>query len=80
MLKTFAVAVLATTISAGVAQAAASFSLGIARQGHKHTVPGCSVGQQAAATCACGPAANGKPLLCQKGQWCHYPFMNICTQ
>ena len=80
MLRTFAVALLAIAMSVGLAQAAATFSLGMARQGHKHTSPGCIVGQQAAATCACGTAANGKPLLCQKGQWCHYPFMNACTQ
>jgi hypothetical protein len=80
MLKTFAVALLAIAMPIGLAHAAATFSLGMARGGHKHTIPGCAVGQQAAATCACGTAANGKPLLCQKGQWCHYPFMKVCTQ
>lgn len=70
MLKTFAVALLAIGMSIGLAQA----------KGHKHSIPGCTVGQQAAATCACGTEANGKPLLCQKGQWCHYPFVNACTQ
>jgi hypothetical protein len=69
MLRTFALALLAIGMSVGMAQA----------KGHKHTIPGCSVGQQAAKTCACGTAANGKPLLCQKGQWCHYPFINVCT-
>jgi hypothetical protein len=44
----------------------------------QHTIPGCAVGQPAAAICACG-AANGRPLLCQAGQWCHYPEMG-CTQ
>jgi hypothetical protein len=78
MPKTFALALFAIALSAGSAQAAASFSLGMAR--HKHTIPGCIMGQQAAATCACGTAADGKPLLCQKGQWCHYPFINTCTQ
>ena len=70
MLKTVAIALLAIGMSVGWAQA----------KGHKHTIPGCTVGQQAAATCACGTAANGKPLLCKKGQWCHYPFFNACTQ
>jgi hypothetical protein len=70
MLKTCAVVLLAIAMSAGLAQA----------KGHKHTIPGCAVGQPAAATCACGTAANGKPLLCQKGQWCHYPFAKVCTQ
>lgn len=77
MLKAFAMTLLAIGVSAGSAQAAASFSLGMARQGHK--IPGCTVGQPAAVTCACGTAATGKPLLCQKGQWCHFPFMKVCT-
>jgi hypothetical protein len=59
MLKTFAVALLASTLSVELAQAAAGFSLGMAREGYKHTVAGCTVGQQAVATCACGTAANG---------------------
>jgi len=70
MLKTCAVVLLAIAMSAGWAQA----------KGHKHTIPGCAVGQPAAATCACGTAANGRPLLCKKGQWCHYPFAKTCTQ
>jgi hypothetical protein len=24
-------------------------------------------------------AVNGRPLLCQKGQWCHYPVLRACT-
>ena len=81
MLRIFAVALLAIVTSDGFAQATAAFSLGMARhQGHKHTIPGCTVGQQAAATCSCGTAANGKPLLCQKGQWCHYPLLHACAQ
>jgi hypothetical protein len=72
MLKTFAVALLAIAMSVGLAEAKGRM--------HKHVIPGCAVGQQAAATCACGTAANGKPLLCQKGQWCHYPFAKVCTQ
>jgi hypothetical protein len=78
MPRTFALVLLAITLSDGSAQAAASFSLGMAR--HKHTIPGCIIGQQAVATCACGTAADGKPLLCQNGQWCHYPFMSACTR
>ena len=70
MLKICAGALFAIAMSVGLAQA----------KGHKHTIPGCAVGQQAAATCACGTAANGHPLLCKKGQWCHYPFANVCTQ
>jgi hypothetical protein len=76
MLKTFGLALLAIAMSVGLAQAAATFSLGM----HKHTISGCTVGQQAAAACACGTAASGKPLLCQKGQWCHYPVLHTCTQ
>ena len=49
-------------------------------QRRTNMIRGCAVGQQAAATCACGTAANGRPLLCQQGQWCHYPFINACTQ
>jgi hypothetical protein len=70
MLKTGAVVLLAIAMSVGLAQA----------KGHKRTIAGCAVGQPAAATCACGTAANGKPLLCPKGQWCHYPFAKTCTQ
>jgi hypothetical protein len=76
MLKAFAVALLAIAMSVGLAQAAATFSLGM----HKHRVPACTVGQQAAVTCSCGTATNGKPLLCQKGQWCHHPVLHTCTQ
>jgi hypothetical protein len=46
----------------------------------QHTIPGCIVGQPATMTCACGAAADGGPLLCQTGQWCHYPFTQACTQ
>jgi hypothetical protein len=46
----------------------------------QHIIPGCTVGQPAGATCACGTGASGGPLLCQTGQWCHYPFANACTQ
>ena len=70
MLKPCAVALLAITMSVGLAEA----------KGRKHVIPGCAVGQQAAATCACGTAANGRPLLCHKGRWCHYPYLKACTQ
>ena len=46
----------------------------------QHTFPGCTVGLPATATCACGTGASGGPLLCQPGQWCHYPFAKVCTQ
>jgi hypothetical protein len=46
----------------------------------QHIIPGCAVGQPASATCACGTGASGGPLLCQTGQWCHYPFGQACTQ
>jgi hypothetical protein len=46
----------------------------------RHFIPGCAVGQPAAATCACGAGTSGGPLLCQPGQWCHYPFAQACTQ
>ena len=65
MLKTFAIALLATAMSVGLAQA-----MGM-RHMHKHVIPGCGMGRPAAATCACGTAANHRPLLCHKGQWCH---------
>lgn len=64
MLKTFGVALLAIAMSVGWAQA-----MGM-RHMHRHVIPGCAVGQPAAATCACGTVAN-RPLLCRKGQWCH---------
>jgi hypothetical protein len=68
MLKTFAVALLATAMSVGLAEA----------KGHmaKPKAPApCQTEQQAAAKCACGPAKN----VCQKGQWCH-AFVSACTQ
>jgi hypothetical protein len=71
MLKTFAVALLATAMSVGLAQAKGHM--------HKGMIPGCAEGQRAAATCSCGTAANGQPLLCQKGQWCHSFIFHTCT-
>jgi hypothetical protein len=46
----------------------------------QRVIPGCSVGLPANATCACGTGASGGQLLCQPGQWCHYPFAKVCTQ
>ena len=46
----------------------------------RHMIPGCTVGMQARAMCACGTGPSGGPLLCQPGQWCHYPFAQACTQ
>ncbi len=64
MLKIFAVALLATVMTVGLAEA----------KGHKAPAP-CQSEKQAAATCVCGPAKN----VCKKGQWCH-AFMSACTQ
>jgi hypothetical protein len=65
MLKTLVVALLATAMSISLAQA-----MGM-RHMHRHVIPGCATGQAAAATCACGTAAKGHPMLCRQGQWCH---------
>ncbi len=72
MLKSCAVALLAMTMSVGLAQA---------KSQHKpmQPPPPCAEGQQAAATCACGTATSGQPVVCQKGQWCH-SFMHTCGQ
>jgi hypothetical protein len=71
MLKTFAVALLAIAMPVGLAQAQ-----GMGYRMHRHVIPGCEPWAilpvaPAAATCACGWAANHRPLLCHKGQWCH---------
>jgi hypothetical protein len=68
MLRTFAVASLAIALSIGLAQA----------KGHRQRTPMCGEGQQATATCLCGVALGGQPVLCQKGQWCHWQW-RICT-
>ena len=67
MLKTFAVALLAIAMSAGLAQASMIHRNAMPA----HVIPGCAMGQPAARTCACGTAANHHPLLCHRGQWCH---------
>ena len=66
MLRTFAVALLAIGMSVGLAEA-------------KARTPRCAEGQQATATCFCGVAIGGQPVLCQKGQWCHGRWMRACT-
>lgn len=71
MLKTFAIALLATAMSVGLADA----------KGHKHkaapkaSLAYCQNEQAAAANCACGPAK----MTCAKGMWCH-AFVSVCTQ
>jgi hypothetical protein len=68
MLKTFAVALLATTMFVGLAEA----------KGAKATPkppPPCDMEQQTNATCLCGP---GK-MLCPKGMFCH-TFLSTCTR
>jgi hypothetical protein len=71
MLRTFAVALLAIGMSAGLAQA----------KGHRHmakpkaSLAYCQTDQEAKATCACGPAK----MACPKGMWCH-AFASTCTR
>jgi hypothetical protein len=68
MLKTFAVALLATAMSVGVAGA----------KGHMakpKALSPCHTEQQAKDNCACGPAK----VACQKGMYCH-AFANACTR
>ena len=73
MLKTFGVALLAVAMSVGLAQAK------VHRYKPMQPPPPCAEGRQAAATCACGTATSGQPVVCQKGQWCH-SMMHACTQ
>jgi hypothetical protein len=65
MLRIVAIALLATTISVGLAEA----------KGAKKSLPVCQTEQQTKAPCACGPAKT----VCKPGQWCH-GFTNACTQ
>ena len=62
MLKTFAVALLATAMSVGVADAKGR---PMAKQ--KAPAMSCNAEQPATDTCACGPAKT----VCQKGMFCH---------
>ena len=68
MLRVFAVAVLALSMSVGLADA----------KGHKappKALAPCATEQQVKATCACGPAK----IACPAGAYCH-AFMNACTR
>ena len=69
MLRTFAIALLATAMSVSLADA----------KGHSQRTPKCAEGQQTTATCFCGVAIGGQPVLCQKGQWCHGWWLRACT-
>jgi hypothetical protein len=68
MLRIFSIAVLATAMSVGLAEA----------KGHmakpKPLSP-CENNQQTKATCACGPAK----IACPQGAYCH-SFINACTR
>lgn len=66
MLKTFAVALVAVAMTAGLAQASMIYR----HSARAHVIPGCSMGAPARATCACG-TAGGHALICHRGQWCH---------
>lgn len=68
MLRIFAVAVLAITMSAGLAEA----------EGHMakpKTLSACQPEQQAKDNCACGPAK----MTCKQGMWYH-AFTSACTK
>ena len=67
MLKAFSVALFAIAMSVGLAQAK--------RHMHKQMVPTCAEGQQATASCVCGPAKTP----CPKGHWCH-ARTSYCTR
>jgi hypothetical protein len=68
MMKTVTIALLATAMSVGFAQA----------KGHMakaKALSPCQTEQQTKATCACGPAK----AVCQNGMWCH-AFTSACTR
>jgi hypothetical protein len=71
MMKTVTIALLATAMSVGLADA----------KGHKHKAPAkaslayCQTDQPAKANCACGPAK----MPCPQGMWCH-AFASACTR
>jgi hypothetical protein len=67
-----------TRAAAGTRIAHRAPHAGLFMQVHR-MIPGCATGQPATGICACGTGANGVPLLCQTGQWCHYPVTG-CTQ
>ena len=71
MLKTFSVVLLTLAMSASLADARVLYrTSGHHYHHHYITIPGCTLGQSAMTTCACG-TANGHPLVCHPGQWCH---------
>jgi hypothetical protein len=62
MLKMFAVGALLTI----------AMPMGWAEAREVHSdLPPCTTGNAVAATCDCGTADNGRPVLCHAGQWCH---------
>jgi hypothetical protein len=68
MLRIFALAVLALSMSVGLAEA----------KGHMakpKALSPCQTEQQVKATCACGPAK----IACPAGAYCH-AFANACTR
>jgi hypothetical protein len=68
MLRTFAIALLATAMSVGLVEA----------KGHMakpKALSPCETEQQVKATCACGPAK----MTCPAGAYCH-AFMSACTR
>jgi hypothetical protein len=71
MLKTFAIALLATAMSVGLSAGLAQ-AKGMAKP---KAMPACQTEQQAKDNCACGPAK----AACQKGMWCH-AFSSACTR
>ena len=68
MLRTFAIALLATTMSVGLADAKWHMA-------KPKALPVCPTELQVKATCACGPAK----IACPAGAYCH-AFMNACTR
>jgi len=66
MLRTLAVALLATAMSVGLADAKGA-------KPKPKALPYCQTEQQAKDTCACGPTKTA----CQKGMWCH-AFTSTC--
>ena len=69
MLKTFTIALLATAMSVGLAEAK-----GARHKAPPKALPICQTEQQAKDTCACGPAKT----TCAKGMYCH-AFISACT-
>jgi hypothetical protein len=67
MLRTFAIALLATAMSVGLAEA----------KGHKPkaSLAPCQTELQVKGACACGPAK----ITCPAGMYCH-AFASACTQ